>query len=149
MVKRITCLSLVVGLVVTAGLTASTTVALPAQAAARAQVARPLNLNVLVGDWINVNRGTPGIVQIDIVRTPIGFRAHTFGACHPVPCNWGWRPVAGPYPGRVTYVFPFEVDTLTIWRVPAFRPLLVVRDQVHFTVPGGRRDYASVDYFTK
>lgn len=41
-----------------------------------------------LGRWITTNRGTKGIVRIDITHRDDAVAVHAFGACSPSPCDW-------------------------------------------------------------
>jgi hypothetical protein len=48
-----------------------------------------LTLGSLVGTWVNVNAATQDIVKIVLANNGGSLSVHAFGACSPIPCDWG------------------------------------------------------------
>lgn len=47
-----------------------------------------VNLSNLVGNWVNVDAATRGIVRIVLTDRHGTIGVHVYGACHPTPCDW-------------------------------------------------------------
>lgn len=42
-----------------------------------------------LGTWVNIDKGTRGIVRLQITAGVHGMGVRAFGACTPSPCDWG------------------------------------------------------------
>lgn len=49
----------------------------------------PVAPGILMGNWVNTNPGTRGIVKLSIAVSGASPTAHLYGACTPNPCDWG------------------------------------------------------------
>jgi hypothetical protein len=45
--------------------------------------------SALVGDWVNTDRATRGIVRLVLSSLDGEFKVQAFGACQPKACDWG------------------------------------------------------------
>jgi hypothetical protein len=58
-----------------------------------AAVAKPVNRiiqpSTLVGNWVNTDKATRGIVRLVLSSLDGDFKVQAFGACSPSPCDWG------------------------------------------------------------
>ena len=60
----------------------------------------PTNVAGLIGNWVNIDSSTGGIVRVVITNTGSGLRFTSYGACSPTPCVHS-TVVAYPYAASV------------------------------------------------
>ena len=109
---------------------------------------------VLVGNWVNVNPGTRGIVKLSI-GTAAGptTTVHLYGACTPTPCDWGSvkgvsysSEVASPRAMAFTALYSFAFkDAIVTGHLEG--QLLVVEVYNRFKDASGRSDYFDKETF--
>lgn len=61
----------------------------PLKPRAARQARGRLDPTSLLGVWVNTNSATGGIVQVLLDTKDGAFSVHAFGACDPLPCDWG------------------------------------------------------------
>ncbi|HEU4730972.1 MAG TPA: hypothetical protein VFT22_23925 [Kofleriaceae bacterium] len=107
----------------------------------------------LLGNWVNVNPGTRGIVRIALQLSGATFQVHPFGACVPTPCDWGTQPgiayaanVSSTVPVAFSAMFPAGFkDTIVVGHLE--NNLLVVETFNHFKDGSARSDYYAREVF--
>jgi hypothetical protein len=146
-------------LIGSAALTASALLALPAAQAATATPVPPPPSAALAGTWVNTNHATTNIVDLVVSTAATGIEVDGFGACSPLPCQWGRiaGTVFGPDAGAVTGT-AFEAQwnlgfartvVLAVYSSPKKVPTLTVREFTTFTVDGARSNFTADETFTK
>lgn len=53
------------------------------------QAHRIIHPSLLVGDWVNTDKATRGIVRLVLSSLDGRFQVQAFGACRPRACDWG------------------------------------------------------------
>ncbi|NLH16577.1 MAG: hypothetical protein GX455_08360, partial [Phycisphaerae bacterium] len=99
-----------------------------------------------VGEWVNIESNTGGIVRIEIERSGLELAVHAWGDCDP-PCDWGTQFVKIPHGNtvEVEYDFGFKRVAVAITKIG----INSLRAQAfHDYVPSDpRSDYWTDDYF--
>jgi hypothetical protein len=116
---------------------------------------------ILVGNWVNNNSGSRGIVRVQLrplsggAQNGMNLAVRAFGSCTPTPCDWGW--VRGASFSRsvsavrgiafsARYVESFKETWLVGYLSGA---TLVVESFNRFTDGSNRFNYFSRDFFHK
>ena len=130
----------------------------PAQAATATPVPPPPS-TALAGTWVNTNQATRNIADLVVATTDRGITVDGFGACTPMPCQWGRiaGTVFGPDASAATgsafaaqWNFGFERTVLlAVYSAPKKVPTLTVREFTTFTDSSGRSNYTADETFTK
>jgi hypothetical protein len=115
----------------------------------------------LLGDWKNVDSNTGGIVRIMITEAGGTIKVQVWGACTPIPCDWGVVK-AVPYGPNIRTPLPAEAEYLqadysptlgqnTVLIGPVPRPGGELRtiNLTRFTDNSGRSDVANTYLFRK
>jgi len=109
----------------------------------------------LLGNWVNVNPATRGLVRINLQFTGGAFTVHPFGACVPTPCDWGSKNgityadnVSSRQAVAFSAVFPqgFK-NTIVVGHIEG--RVLVVETFNDFLDGSGRSDYYSRELFRR
>jgi hypothetical protein len=122
-------------------------------AAVAHQVNRVIQPSALVGNWVNTDKASRGIVRL-VLSSPDGdFRVQAFGAGSPTPCDWG-EVVGEVYADGVNselavgfkafYNFQFMETMLAAY---LNKRILVVDSYNTFKDGSGRATYFSRDHF--
>jgi len=115
--------------------------------------ARKIDTSLFVGNWVTTNRATRGIVRIVVRESGAGLVVHAFGACSPVPCDWGQAEASvfadgvGSTTGlafSATYDFGFMESDL---QAKIKKGVLVVAGFNRFKDGSGRSNYFSREFF--
>jgi hypothetical protein len=122
--------------------------------------APPLPSAALTGTWVNVNHATRSAVAFVVAGNGArGVLVDGFGACTPVPCEWGRIPgtVFGSSASATSGTF-FEAQwnfgfsrtvVLATYSAPRRVPTLTVHELTTFTDGSGRANYAVTETFTR
>ena len=145
--------------------TAAAATLLSALAPARAATARPDTpvppppSAALAGTWVNTNHATNSMVDIVVATSPRGIAVDGFGACSPMPCEFGRiaGTVFGPNVSATTgtsfaaqWNFGFKRTVLlATYSTPRKVPTLTVQEFNTFTDGSGRANYTATERFTK
>lgn len=145
--------------------TAAAATLLSALAPARAATARPDTpvppppSAALAGTWVNTNHATNSMVDIVVATSPRGIAVDGFGACSPMPCEFGRiaGTVFGPNVSATTgtsfaaqWNFGFKRTVLlATYSTPRKVPTLTVQEFNTFTDGSGRANYTATETFTK
>ena len=106
-----------------------------------------LTIDDFVGNWVNIDPNTPGIIKIQVSKSGNNLNVHAWGNCHPTYCDWGI--VSAYYDGQpfvVVYNPGFAIKTLTMTIEGG---ALHVNCFTHFIDNSGRQDYGADYYFKK
>jgi hypothetical protein len=138
---------------------AAAMLALPLAQAATATPVPPRPSAALAGTWVNTNHATRNIVDLVVSTTDRGITVDGFGACTPLPCEWGR--IAGTVFGpdvsaaagsafAAQWNFGFKRTVLlAVYSDPRKVPTLTVREFSTFTDGGDRSNYTADETFTK
>jgi hypothetical protein len=116
---------------------------------------QPTDLNNLVGTWVNVDSATRGTVKIIITKNGSQLYVHTYGACHPTPCDHGQVSAEAFSPSvssnkatgfSANYDHGFVTRLITGRRSGA---LLNLESRSKFATGDTRYDYLGVEQFRK
>ena len=132
---------------------------LPLAQAATATPVPPLPSAALAGTWVNTNHATRHIADLVVSTTDRGITVDGFGACSPLPCEWGRiaGTVFGPDVSAATgtafaaqWNFGFErIVLLAVYSAQKKVPTLTVREFTTFTDDGDRSNYTADETFIK
>ena len=109
----------------------------------------------IVGNWVNVNAASRGLVRITLQAGPTGLTVHAYGSCSPTPCDWGVAPARAYSAGvdakpaeafTAVYKQGFKESILT---GQLERGMLAVDNFSTFLDGSSRNDYHSRDYFRR
>lgn len=114
---------------------------------------RVIHPSALVGNWVNTDQATRGIIRLSLSSQDGVFKVQAFGACSPVACDWGV--VAGEIYSdgidsemavgfQAFYKFQFMETMLAAY---LNKRILVVDSYSRFTDGSGRSRYFSRDHF--
>jgi hypothetical protein len=107
----------------------------------------------LVGTWLNTDKATPGIMKLSLSVRDGVFVVRAFGACAPLPCDWGEVDGAVYSSGvdsdeGMAFTARYRFDFLeTILAVYLKSGILVLDSFNAFDDNSGRSDYFSREFF--
>jgi hypothetical protein len=121
----------------------------------------PFPASVLAGTWVNTNLHTSSLVDLVVQTSHSGVSVDGFGACSPIPCEWGLIP-ATDYGQNVSadtgtsfeaqWNFGFSRTVLLARYADATSknvPTLTVTELTTFTDSSGRSNYAVTETLVK
>ena len=107
-----------------------------------------------IGHWMNVNKGTRGIIAMAIGQQDGQTLMRAWGACTPSPCKWGQTRVSFLAPNvssqevmAATAVFRTNFETTRLTMRPAKGRTIIVEAMTHFTDNSGRSDHTQTEKF--
>lgn len=115
-----------------------------------------VNQDYFIGNWLNVNQATRGIMAIQMGRQNGQADMRAWGACSPTPCKWGQTRMSFLAPSvssqevseaRAVFVTGFSRTELTLR--PVGNGMLRVESMTHFTDNSGRSDYTETETFRR
>ncbi len=112
----------------------------------------PADAASLIGDWVNVDSETDGIIRVTIREEAGSFLVHVWSGCDPQDCDWGEAsatPAASDSGAAMYVVFEDEFAEVSQTLALDIDGHLELISENHWTDDSGRSDYITVDILSK